>query len=81
MFIWVGGGVADWGGVVGGGCFLFWLWFGVVVCCFCLVRFFLFCFVLFFLIIAVKVLLTAIMTTKQFRLLEDEFYWIISDFS
>lgn len=35
----------------------------------------------FFLTIAVKVLLTAIMTTKQFSLLEDEFYWIISDFS
>lgn len=35
----------------------------------------------FFLTIAVKVLLTAIMTTKQFSSLEDEFYWIISDFS
>lgn len=34
-----------------------------------------------FLTIAVKVLLTTIMTTKQFSLLEDEFYWIISDFS
>lgn len=34
-----------------------------------------------YLTLAVKVLLTAIMTTKQFSLLEDEFYWIISDFS
>jgi len=38
-------------------------------------------FVGFFLTIAMKVLLTAIMTTKQFSLLEDEFYWIMSDFS
>lgn len=35
----------------------------------------------FYLTKAVKVLVTAIMTTKQFSLLEDEFFWIILDFS